>query len=218
MKNKFLLINLNDEKTKKIAEVISSSTSRKILDFLAEKDASESDLSKHLKIPLSTVHYHLQKLKDGGLVVVEEFHYSKKGKEINHYKLANKYIIIAPKETKGLKSKLKSILPIALIIAGISVVIEFVQRSSLSISNSLSFGAEKATQAVASISNSANYGAEKAAETIAEEAFLLADTAAPIVQSTSTLPLWAHIGFWFLLGGLTTILFYMAIEIIRRKK
>ena len=78
MKNKFLLVNLDEEKTKRLAEVIASSTSRKILNHLADKESTESELSKSLNLPLSTVHYHLQKLQEGGLITAEEFHYSKK--------------------------------------------------------------------------------------------------------------------------------------------
>jgi DNA-binding transcriptional ArsR family regulator len=199
MKNKFLLINLNEEKTKKLAEVISSTTSRKILDYLAEKEATESELSKALGFPLSTVHYHLQKLQQGGLVTVEEFHYSKKGREVNHYKLANKYIIIAPKEVKGLKSRLKSILPLVGIIAGISVIIELVQRSALRFGQMATLGAERALQA--------------APEAADEAIFVADDVVATAVQtSTSTLPLWAHIGFWFLIGGLSAIVLYLLID------
>ena len=97
-KNNFLLVDLNEKRTKKLAETITSNTSRNILNYLTEKDDSEANISKELKIPISTVHYHLQKLQEAGLVIVEEFHYSKKGREVNHYKLANKYIIITPKK------------------------------------------------------------------------------------------------------------------------
>jgi len=205
MKNNFLLVNLDEEKTKKLAEVIASTTSRKILNYLADKEATESELSKELKLALSTVHYHLQKLQEGSLVIVEEFHYSKKGREVNHYKLANEYIIIAPKETKGLKSKLRSILPIALIITGISVIIEFVQRFSAPMGRAATFGAEKSLQAV-----------PEAAEQMADEAMAAVPTA--VQTSTSTLPLWAHIGFWFLIGGLSALLLYLLIDYLWRQR
>lgn len=195
MKNNFLLVNLDEEKTKKLAEVISSNTSRKILNHLAEKEATESELAKDLDLPISTVHYHLQKLQEGNLVVAEEFHYSKKGREVNHYKLANKYIIIAPKDVKGLKSRLRSILPIVLVVAGISVIIEFVQRSTLSFGRIATFGAEKTMQALPEA---------------ADEAMDAIPTA--VQTSTSTLPLWAHLGFWFLIGGLSAIILYLLIN------
>ena len=59
-----------------------------------------------------------------GLINANEFHYSQKGKEMSHYRLANKYIVIAPKKTYGIKEKLKSILPVALIAAGAAGLIQ----------------------------------------------------------------------------------------------
>ena len=97
MAKNFLLVSLEEKKAKKIAEVLNNSTSRKIIDHLAKKDSTESEISKDMDIPISTVHYNLKLLQEAGLVTVEEFHYSQRGKEVNHYSLANKYIIIAPK-------------------------------------------------------------------------------------------------------------------------
>ena len=85
-KEKFLLLSLSESKTKELAQAVSNDTCRKILDYLADKEASESELASKLDIPISTVHYNLQQLQKGGLVVVEEYHYSEKGKEVNHYK------------------------------------------------------------------------------------------------------------------------------------
>ena len=57
-------IKLEDEKSKELATIISNSTSRKILNYLSTKDeVSESDISKELKLPLSTIHYNLKQLK-----------------------------------------------------------------------------------------------------------------------------------------------------------
>src|SRR3989344_9320596 len=131
-KSNFLLVDLNDDKTKKLAETITSETSRKILNQLAEKEDTENNIATLLNLPISTVHYHLQKLQEAGLIVVEEFHYSPKGREVNHYKLANKYIIIAPQKVSGLRQKLKGILPVALIVVGISGIIKLVQSRFVS--------------------------------------------------------------------------------------
>ena len=103
-KKSFLLVSLKENKAKELAQAIANESCRKILDYLADKeDATETEISSKLNIPISTVHYNLKQLLAGSLVVVDEFHYSEKGKEVNHYKLANKYIIIAPKTTYGIK-------------------------------------------------------------------------------------------------------------------
>jgi DNA-binding transcriptional ArsR family regulator len=107
----FLLLSLEDKETKKIANVVSNESCKKILDFLAEKDSTETEIAEILGIPLSTVHYNLKQLSDVGLVHSDEFHYSDKGKEVKHYKIANKYIIITPKKTEKLSDILKKLIP-----------------------------------------------------------------------------------------------------------
>ncbi|MBW2991185.1 helix-turn-helix domain-containing protein [Candidatus Woesearchaeota archaeon] len=113
----FLLVSLEESESRELAKVISNKTSRRILDLLSKKDGTETQIAKDLKLPLSTVHYNLQHLLKSNLVKVDEFHYSEKGKEVNHYSLANKLIIIAPKKTtrESFMQKLKGILPVGLI-------------------------------------------------------------------------------------------------------
>ena len=130
-KSSFLLVNLKEDQTKHLAQVITNDSCRKILDFLAENPATESELSLKLAIPISTVHYNIHALVKVGLVEADEFHYSSKGREVLHYKLANKYIIIAPKSTYGIKEKLRSILPAAGVIGGVAIAIGLLSRGLL---------------------------------------------------------------------------------------
>ena len=121
MKESFVLVSLKEEKTKKLSKAISNETCRKILNFLSDKDyATETQISKDLIIPISTVHYNLKALLDNGLVEVKEFHYSKKGREVDHYKIANKFIVIAPKTSEKIYDKLKKILPVLIISLAVS--------------------------------------------------------------------------------------------------
>ncbi len=124
----FLLVSLEEEKAKKLANVISNQACRKILDYLSGRDATETEIANSLDIPISTVHYNIKLLSEAGLVRSQEFHYSPKGKEVNHYSLANKYIIIAPKSTEDLSSKLKKILPAFAIAAGVGLAIQLLNR------------------------------------------------------------------------------------------
>jgi len=123
-KNKFLLVSLQDQKAAELAQVISNATCRRILDYLSEHESiTESQVSQDLAVP-----YNLQLLVKGGLVKIEEFHYSVKGKEVNHYSLANQYIIIAPKGVHGFKEKLRSILPVLLAAVGITALVQWLSR------------------------------------------------------------------------------------------
>ena len=69
----FIQVSLNDQKSKELAQVISNNTCRKILNYLTNKESTESQLSKILTIPISTVHYNIQLLLKTGLVKSTEF-------------------------------------------------------------------------------------------------------------------------------------------------
>jgi DNA-binding transcriptional ArsR family regulator len=198
----FLLVSLEEKKAKKIAEVINNDTSRKIIDRLAVKDATESELSKELNIPISTVHYNLKQLQDAGLVVVEEFHYSKKGKEVNHYMLANKYIIIAPKnENPRFLEALKNIMPITIITAGVAFVMQL--YSQLMTKTSYATSASLMMEQTADTANVEAAGAMMKAAPIAEE------ITRPAMQSSPAA--------YFLIGALAVIIIYFIYEWTKKK-
>jgi len=115
--DKFILMGLDDDNSKNVAEVLGSKTCKKILDFLADiKEASEKDISDGLYMKMNTVEYNLKKLIKVGLVEKSKnFFWSVKGKKIPMYKLVKKHIIIGTK--KPSLSYLKTILPVIIIAA-----------------------------------------------------------------------------------------------------
>ena len=123
MEKKFLLISMDDEKSKHLADVLGNKTCKRIIDLLAEnKELSEQDISKQLGIPLNTAEYNLNKLLKTELIQKSKtFFWSSRGKKIPTYTLSNKSIIISPKSSR-VSSKIKSILPVA-IISGIGAVL-----------------------------------------------------------------------------------------------
>ena len=137
-KKNFIMLELDDEKTKKVANVVSNASCIKILDYLAEKEATESDIAS-----------------EGWQQPQPE------GKEVNHYKLANKYIIIAPKKVNGIAQKLKGILPAALITAGAAGLIQLYTMFSQKTAQAASFGAREAPALMA---KSAEVATDHAAE------------------------------------------------------
>ena len=193
----FLLLSMEDDKIKKVSNVISNDSCRRILDYLSGKDATESELAAKLNIPISTVHYNLQQLMETGLIESKEFHYSEKGKEVSHYRLANKYIIIAPKKTFGIKEKLKGILPVVLIASGAAFVIQLVNRY-LSKTSVLS-GDLMAKSAMA--------------ESAAAPAVAFMEASVP--AKASLLP--QNIALWFLAGAIFALLVYLMISMFRKR-
>jgi len=195
-KENFILVSLDDPKTKKLAQTISNESCKKILNYLAEKEATESELAEKLDVPISTVHYNLQQLTKSGLVLADEYHYSEKGKEVNHYKLANKYVIIAPKSTYGIKEKLKSVLPVAVLIAAGAGLLNLFSRKTL---------LESST------------GAPEAARMFAEEA--IADAAPKAAEIAAAPPVGEpNIALWFAVGATAAMILFVLIDYIRNRK
>ena len=162
-------------------------------------------MAKTLEVPISTIHYNLKALMDAGIIEVEEFHYSQKGKEVNHYKLANKYIIIAPKGTYGIKEKLKSILPVGIIaIAGAGVIqlLSKFQTGTFAAVKSRAIGDLAASSSEAMMGSAA----EKAAEPVAQAATPAVST---MLQSSYAL--------WFLYGATFTLAIYLIWDWIRKR-
>lgn len=193
----FLLVSLEQNKAKKLAQVISNDTCRMLLDFLAKKDATETELAEKLKMPISTVHYNLQNLLEAGLVKAEEFHYSEKGKEVNHYSITNKFIIIAPKSTEGVKVKIKRVLPIVLLVAGATALVQFLSKY---------FYQPIYAQAPAAV-REAVVGA--GADTVLAEA-AKAPEIFPVISQTS-------LALWFLYGALFSLIAFIAWEWVKER-
>jgi len=107
----FMLVSLNDEKSKAIAEVLASATCKKIINYLADhKEVSQKDLSEKIHSPMNTIDYNMKKLLHAGFIQKRKnFFWSKKGKKIIMYELSNKSVVISHKKT--ISDKIKSIVP-----------------------------------------------------------------------------------------------------------
>lgn len=188
----FLLLSLSDAKGKKIAQAVNNETCRKILDYLTKHaDATETKISEELNIPLPTVHYNISQLIDVKLVNKDEFHYSEKGKEVNHYSLANKYIIIAPRNDSNFLEKLKNMLPSFGIVAATSLVIKFVDYSMNKSSETLINTQEAAPQLMMA---------------------KMADVPIEITQSPTP-----DIALWFFVGAISSLFIYTIVDWIKKK-
>jgi DNA-binding transcriptional ArsR family regulator len=190
-KQSFLLVSLQEDKAKKLAQVVTNQSCRKILDYLTEREATETEIAGKLKLPISTVHYNLKQLEDAGLVSADDYHYSKKGKEVKHYKLANKYIIIAPKSAFGIKEKLRSILPAAVAVAAVGLVLKHISRYSQPKNEAFAIAPREFAQ-------------EAAVSKMA------ADTSSAITEP--------NIYFWILAGALMMVVFYIGFEYLKYRK
>jgi len=221
MSKNFLLLNLDEPEAKEIHEVLSNKTSKRIIKHLTDiEHDTESGIAKALKLPLSTVHYNVQKLKKSRLVIVDTFHYSKKGREVDHYKLANKYIIITPKPVSDIKALLKSLIPIGIITAGVGSIVELVYR----------FGRSSQVM-VASVAPQAM---NRASDTIVQESEIATSAAAKATTQTLLSPEPAMTmlaepttsvfnisiqATWFFIGAVVAIIVMtLVLWLVKRKK
>jgi DNA-binding transcriptional ArsR family regulator len=207
-KQSFLVVSLRESKTKKLAQVITNDTSIKILDFLANREAAtETEIATGLKLPISTVHYNLQALMETRLVKWDEFHYSEKGKEVRHYTLANKYILIAPAHDSGLRERLKGVLPISGLILAATFTIQYLSTR---------------TAGLGGLARSAGIAQEKALMTASDEAGQLMAAAAPeaagLAQPSVFAGLAQSIAFWFAIGAFSALLLYILFSWLREKR
>lgn len=199
-KNKnFLLLSLDDDKAKKIANAVNNESGIKILNYLSNKEhATETDISEKLKIPISTVHYNLEQLQKADLIEWEDAHFSQKGKKVKHYKLVSKYIIIAPKhEKEGFLEKIKTLFPAFLTsIFGAGLIYYF--------SNFKSQNLKVETLMAKSV--------------VYQEEARMADTvmmAEPILELT---PFYFQSWFVFLTGAILALLVVLIYSYIKKKK
>ena len=208
-KNNFLLLSLDDSKAKKVANIVSNDSCRKILDYLSGHETStESELATELNIPISTIHYNLQQLIESDLIITEEFHYSKKGKEVSHYKLANKYIIITPKKVTGIKEKLRSILPVGLAAIATAGIIQYASRyfPGRVPSNTM---LARAPAAMTEQAVGAGAPTMEKAMPVAEE--IITDRAVSLLPNLTT-----NIAFWFLIGAIFALGMYILISCLKK--
>lgn len=205
----FILVNLKETESKRLAQVISNDTSRKILDYLVNKqDATASDIAKALSLPLSTTQYNLQHLVEAKLLISDEYHYSEKGKEVDHYRLSNKFVIIAPQSSKfeSIKEKLMKILPVGILTVATAGIIQLVTgRTGLFTAGSQLESAPSRLLAAAPMAKDA--AIDTAAETLSA-----VSTAPEIIQS------YPNIALWFLIGAFSALTIYFLIDLFRKNK
>ncbi|VVB89572.1 Helix-turn-helix domain protein [uncultured archaeon] len=123
---KLLILPLGEE-SKKITQVISNDTARRIIELLADAPLSASDIAERLQTPLTTIVYNLENLESVGLIRIEKIKYSEKGREVKIYAPIRKLIIVVPEKTdrKSITDILRKYVGVVLAAVFASSIIEF---------------------------------------------------------------------------------------------
>lgn len=191
----YLMIDLNDARSSKIAEVMTNKTCKKIIESISEKELSESEISEKLEIPMNTVGYNIKKLVDAGLIEKSsKFFWSSRGKRVNHYKLSNKKIVISPRNmTKG-------IVPTFLITVAMAIIIRIVYLMNSAKQGSMKIMAESLDSSIASGSSaSLDNVTDVFAPTFSDKLYSL------LINAPNSY-------VWFLIGALVALLVFILIN------
>lgn len=190
--DKFIVMSLEEEDSKQLAKVLSNETALKILNKLAEKRHSPTELAKQLGMPISTIQYNLDLLNKSGMIKETAYRYSEKGKKVPYYEPVKKMIVIAPEgEKPSVLNLLKD---------------KFLIPISLGITALLGFGAQYLFA-----------GNQQAMQETKEVA---AVAGAQVVASTVTYqitPFYQQLWFIFFLGGLLALVILLSLNYVKNK-
>ncbi|MBS3147044.1 helix-turn-helix domain-containing protein [Candidatus Woesearchaeota archaeon] len=215
----FLLLSLEEQQSKELAQVISNETARKILDYLGKKnEASESQIAEALDTPISTVHYNVQQLLKSKLIETKEFEWSEKGKKILYYKLAKKLIVIAPKTSDSLYNQLKNLIPVSLFTLVTGGIIYYLTRASDKINFSKQIFSELIPAAADNAADSGAFteSAMKISENLeAGQTLQVVNKTTEIITQTQNI---TNEPLWFFIGAGFVIILMLFVILIKRKK
>ena len=191
-----IVIDLDDPRSERIAEVMSNKSAKKILTLLVEGEMSCSEIAEKLVVPLNTVTYNVSKLVEAGLVEkVNKMFWSSKGKRMEIYKVSNRRIVISPKKL------VRGILPALIVSLIVTFMIAFVQIQKSGVQNEQtnSYGTDSSMK-VAAPSAAGAESANLAQGTFEENADVKEDKS--FAQTLQNSPdSWA----WYLIGALTAL-------------
>lgn len=208
--NKYIMISLDDAKLGILADVLSNKTSKKILESLAEKEASESEIANDLGLPANTVNYNVKKLLESGLIEKSKtFFWSIRGKKIVYYRVAKKSIIISPKNSNAAK------IIGTFFIVGVGTVLvklfsaSYLPKQAIGIANNINNTVIDNLPRVSGASDEildASYSGAEVAKTTASN--LAAQSASGVVSWSWIYEPWV----WFVVGALTVAGVYVLIS------
>lgn len=196
-------IDLNDSRMKHISEIFGSESCKKILNLLAERELTETEISKELRMPLNSVDYNVKKLVQAGLIESGSHWWSVRGKKMPSYRVSDKKIIISPKRMSS-----SVLLVPALLIGGlITFGVKKISEAKVS-SEDLLFSAKSG------IENSVSTASSRVADSVMVSAPLVSQQVTERAGFFSAMPSWE----WFLIGIWSGVLIFFLLNYILEKK
>lgn len=185
-----IMIDLDDPRTEKIADVISNKTAKKIVSILTDGELSEAEIASKLSIPTNTVEYNIKKLEGAGLIEkTGGYFWSVKGKRIHRYRVSNKKIIISP------KSLARGIIPAVIGCILVAIIIKIFVGVPIGVN---SYGSDSAVM-MKDVAIEGSSSASRGAIDMIQPPSQVSDV---LTYSANSPNSWA----WFMLGSLMALL------------
>jgi len=93
---KIKILATDDEKIKSFGEIFSNDSSRKILQLLFNEELAATQIAQKTDISLQLVKYHLNKLRDLGIVKISKIEKNSKSQDMKIYSATKFSIVIVP--------------------------------------------------------------------------------------------------------------------------
>lgn len=203
-------MDLNDSRMKYLSEIFGSESCKKILNLLAEKELTETDIAKELKMPLNSVDYNVKKLVKAGLIESGSHWWSVKGKKMPSYRVSDKQIVISPKRMSSSVLLIPALLVGGLVSLTIKKVIElnsYVPQEQVLMTKSVADSAPYASVAMAGL-------AENTAELARDAPAVISQQVTEKTTLIGSIAGWE----WFLIGIWSGILIFFLLNYIREKR
>lgn len=116
-----ILLEPGQEKAQNIVKAISHQNAGELMQLLSTEGPMKlSDIASRLDLSTNAAKYHVENLRNAGLIEIANTRYSVKGKKMKVYRLKNQVFIVAPKMIPG--SNLREVLLKYATLCGLFVV------------------------------------------------------------------------------------------------
>ncbi|ESS05866.1 MAG: transcriptional regulator, ArsR family [uncultured archaeon A07HB70] len=125
------VVGLDDDETGAVVSALSSDTARGLLAALHDEPGTASTVADDVDTSLQNAQYHLDRMRDAGLVEVVDTVYSEKGREMKVYAPADEPLVVfagTESSERGLRERLRGLVAALGVFAGLSAVVEYVMR------------------------------------------------------------------------------------------
>jgi len=122
------VVGLDGEAADEAFDVLSSSTTRRVLSLLYDDPATPAEIRDRVGTSLQNVHYHVEKLEDAGLIEPAGVGYSEKGTEMTVYAPSNEAVVLfagSRDDRSRLRTALERLFPTVVALVGATLAFGF---------------------------------------------------------------------------------------------